>query len=76
MKISVNGLRHEVPGPTIDYEDVIVLAGFTAGRILSVSYCTRRVGTDEQREGIMHPGCLPVAIEESMLFDVGDTSNA
>ena len=74
-QIKINGVPHQWGAENITYEDVMKLLGKDPKRIYSMTYCTRRSG-DEQRQGIMHPGSKPVRVEEGMLFDAGDTSNA
>lgn len=72
--IKINGKPHTTTKDSLSYEDVMTLAGFDPARIFSMTYCTRRKG-DEQRSGILSPR-RSVKIEEGMLFDAGDTSNA
>lgn len=83
MKITLNGQTVLVgePGgvlPTIaghvSYEDIVEWAAYGPGRILSVTYSTRRAG-DEQRQGSLSPG-KSTPIEDGMTFNVADTSNA
>lgn len=71
-----SGLTFGNPAGTghLGYDQIIQMAGFAPGRILSVTYHTRRKG-DEQREGILSPG-RSVLIEEGMIFNAYDTSNA
>jgi len=60
---------------SLDYGTVLYLAGYYDPKmILSVTYSTRRKG-DEQRAGILSPG-KSVRIEDGMIFNVADTSNA
>jgi hypothetical protein len=74
LHIYINGRKHEHVGLDISYEAVIQMAGFRPGRILSVTYSTRRKG-DEQRSGCLTPH-KTIKVENDMVFDVGDTSNA
>lgn len=69
----IHGLFPEVYG-RISYADVIEWAGYGPDRILSVTYCTNRSG-DEQRQGVLSPG-KSTLIEDGMVFNVADTSNA
>jgi hypothetical protein len=71
----VNGTVHQIAVTHATYENVVTLAGYDQQRILSVIYQSKRKG-DSHREGIMHPGCKPVLLEDGMRFDVGDTGNA
>lgn len=67
------GLFQTISG-RVSYEDIVEWAGYGPGRILSVTYSTRRAG-DEQRQGSLSPG-RSTAIEDGMVFNVADTSNA
>lgn len=72
--IFVNGQRVTMADKDVSYETLVVLEGYQPDRILSITYSTRR-GGDEQRQGGMRRG-QSVAIEEGMVFNVCDTSNA
>ncbi len=85
INIIVNGTKHRIDGSTVvalgipsatflSYNDVLTLAGFSAGRILTVTYRTPRIG-DMQRTGVLTPGHT-VLIEEGMAFTVADTGGA
>ena len=88
MNIIVNGVNKLVGDDTshmpmgdpkgtpkhLDYGSIVQLAGYTADRVLSVTYTTRRKG-DEQRSGSLTKD-KTVLIEEGMIFNVADTSNA
>lgn len=83
MNVTLNGRTVLVgePGgvfPTtagqVSYEDIVEWAGHGQGRILSVTYSTRRT-SDEQRQGSLSPG-KSTPIEDGMVFNVADTSNA
>ena len=58
----------------VSYEDIVEWSGYSPGRILSVTYSTRRSG-DEQRQGSLRPG-KSTPVEDDMVFNVADTSNA
>lgn len=58
----------------LSYGDIVQQAGYARDRVLSVTYCTRRKD-DQRREGSLCPG-ESTRIEEGMIFDVADTSNA
>ncbi len=56
----------------VSYEDIVEWAGYGPGRVLSVTYSTRG---DEQRQGSLSLG-KSTPIEDGMVFNVADTSNA
>lgn len=73
MNISINGKSFTVVGSAISYEKVVELAGLKGSP--SVVYHAPRQG-DLHRDGIMHPGCAPVLLEESLRFECVHTGNA
>lgn len=83
MRITLNGrdVRVGEYGGTfpetagqVSYEDIVEMAGHGRHRMLSVTYSTRRFG-DEQRHGSLTPG-KSTLLEDGMVFNVADTSNA
>ena len=76
MKINVNGAEKVIGEvPELLYWDLIILAGFKAGREgLTITYFGPKHG-DMHREGTVLPG-KPVRPEEGMVFNVADTSSA
>lgn len=83
MRITLNGRDFRIGEPgglfpetagQVSYEDIVEWAGYGPGRILTVIYSTRRAG-DEQRQGSLTPG-KSTPLEDAMMFNVADTSNA
>lgn len=71
--IGPTGLNPKQPGE-VSYEEIVVKAGFSRDRIISVTYSTRRPG-DEQRQGVLTPG-RSTRLENLMAFNAADTSNS
>lgn len=71
MKIAVNGEEFPLK---LSYDEVIIMAGYKAGRVLSVSYRSERNG-DMRREGTLVPG-QSIEVDGGMKFSVYDTSGA
>lgn len=71
MKIIINGKEKAVK---LNYQDILVLAGFKPDQIISVTYRGKKFG-DIQRSGILNPGDN-IEVEEGMVFNAYDTGNA
>lgn len=69
--VDVNG-RKCLCMSTVSYDEVIALAGYGKGRIISVTFSR---GQPQKPEGILSPG-QSVATKEGMHFSAYDTSNA
>jgi hypothetical protein len=72
VKIIVNGQEMPFSGSQISYDEVIALAGKTGHP--SVTY-RGHVVRDSRREGLMHPGCAAVEVDDGMVFNVMHTGN-
>lgn len=68
-QITVNGVDHQVAVPNLTYDELIALAGFKAGRVLSV------IVKDKQRAFCMSP-TETLKVTDGMDIDAVDTSNA
>lgn len=74
MKIIINSIEHEFDGDSISYEDLIEKLGYSRDRILSVTFKGVWRG-DARREGILSPGRV-IILEDGLIFNISDTSNA
>jgi hypothetical protein len=74
MKIIINGTIHDLDVTNLTYDNLISLAGFEDGRIVSITYKSKKVN-DTQRTGILLPGCS-VEVEDGMVFNAFDTGSA
>lgn len=72
MRITVNGVSHEVGEGTITYEQLVRLMGFHGTP--DVTYYVKGEG-DWHREGTLGPG-RSTAIAEGMRFTMAHTGNA
>lgn len=72
--IRVNGREVSGTWDSLEYADVVELAGFDPERVLSVTY-DKRVDSDTRRAGILTIGKV-VRDVDGMIFNVADTSNA
>ncbi len=73
MKITVNGNRLDFFGSQIGYAEVVKLADMSGSP--SVTYQGPRAG-DTRRSGTMRPGCMPVELDDGMVFNVAHTDRA
>lgn len=73
-RVNINGRPHDLNWERVDYDLIVTLAKRNPDRVLTVTYTTNRKG-DEQRSGSMRKGSV-IELEDGMIFDVGDTSNA
>lgn len=71
MEITINGTKQPLK---LTYEDIIMRAGYKPNRIISVVYRGKKHG-DIHREGTLYPGAS-VEVEDGMVFNAADTSNA
>lgn len=74
ISIIVNGSQHEWAKEDITYGDVVMLAKPTDSLPFAYSM-TYRKGRADKPEGILHPN-ESVKVNDGMLFNVYDTSNA
>jgi hypothetical protein len=76
IKIFVNTIEKEVPGPTITYEALVKLAfpNSPSGEDLRFDVIYRD-GPPENREGSLNPG-QSVKIVKGMIFDVTPTTQS
>jgi hypothetical protein len=75
VKLNINGATKYVPHKPMTYEEIVDLAGLDPKRCWTVTYAGPRRG-DSRRSGTMHTGKPPLELEEGMIINVADTSNA
>jgi hypothetical protein len=75
MKIILNGKEIEVhAADRITYEQIIELAGYAPGRIVSVTF-HKRIDSETEKQGILYPG-KDAPLLDSMVVNAMVTGNA
>ena len=75
MKIILNGKVMEVKvAERISYEEIIELAGYRPGKIVSVTF-HKRIDTETEKQGILSPG-KTAPLLEGIVFNAIVTDNA